>query len=115
MMVGMFAFELIACSGPGAFRVMAEAQAYGVNLAQISFAIVAVAVMLAWMRSFAFASSSMLIVAAIAHPGLWMSAYRGDCGSTLRACAMIWTILIAVVAVGVVVNSWRKGRKLAAM
>ncbi|MBX3415913.1 MAG: hypothetical protein KF708_24745 [Pirellulales bacterium] len=102
----MFALNLLACSGPGAFRVMAEAQAYGLILFQVSCAMVALAIVLVWMRSYAIASSSILVVATIIHPGLWMSAYHGDCGSSLRAWALIWTILIVALGAGAVVHAW---------
>ena len=105
----MDAFQLFACSGPWAHRVIMEAQIYGETLALTSWAIVALSIALAWMRSFAFVSTATMLTMATIHPGMWMSAVHGDCGDSLRACSLLWTILVVAVGIGVVVHSWRKG------
>jgi hypothetical protein len=87
--------ESLACSGPGAARVIRESELIGWSLAGISIASVAGGCSLVRRRS--PGHRIRWIVAPLAlHPRLWMDAVHGDCGHGLRWWSFVATLGIAV-------------------
>ena len=106
---GQMDAEILACSGPDAVRIIYEAQIYARSVLAVSAAIVAFAVIVAWLMPPALVRSVLMLFALAVHPALWGDGMSGDCGTTLRTWSTIWTGVTALAACAVLaVPLWRK-------
>lgn len=96
-----------ACSGPGAAAAIGRAELLGWLLFGISALLCLGAVILPKVRRAGPRVFWPLLIPLMIHPGWWMSARSGDCGSMRTLGAIVVTVL-AVVAIGFVI--WRAAR-----
>lgn len=104
----MYASQLLACSGPNAYRVIMEAQIYAATLGYVSAGIVTLSIAALWLRSSGPLGILVLGGMLVFHPAFWMSASHGDCGSTLDACSTIWTTILGLTSAGLVLRAWTR-------
>jgi hypothetical protein len=100
----MDALQLLACS----MQAITEVEADAKMLVIVSIGLAAFAVLVSWMRPPAFLGTGAIIGMLALHPGLWISAARGDCGEAVRLYSTGWTVAIAVCGIVVIGYSrWR--------
>lgn len=96
--------DAVACSGPGAAANIETATIVGWASFALSVALagtVSVALRTRRTRKAAAALVSVLFTLTLAHPGLWVSANSGDCGS-LRLMLSVVVAVLEAVSVGLV-------------
>jgi hypothetical protein len=98
----------LACSGPGARAAIERAELLGWLLFAASTLLCLGAMALPKVRSAGPRVFWPLLIPPAIHPGWWMSARSGDCGSmrTLGAIAVSGLVLVALAIV-----LWRAGRR----
>jgi hypothetical protein len=87
--------DLLACSGPGAAKIIRESELIGWSLAGLSIAIVAGGCSLLRRRSLGH-RIPWIVAPLVLHPRWWMDAVHGDCGYGLRFWSFVATLGIAV-------------------
>ncbi|WP_406695705.1 hypothetical protein V5E97_32345 [Singulisphaera sp. Ch08] len=87
--------DLLACSGPGAGKVIRESELIGNSLAGIATAIFAGGYWLMRRRSLGH-RICWVMAPMVLHPRLWMDAVHGDCGYGLRYWSVVGTLGIAI-------------------
>lgn len=107
MVAGLAASSMaLACSGPGAEAAMRRAEVWGWGLWGVCLLLAVGATVRGPGRRWVRASTSMVFVAL--HPGLWVSARQGDCGSLRLALSVAVTVAFAAWVVVRIVAASRK-------
>ena len=103
---------LIACSGPGAMKVIEKNERFGWILFLIAVGIAVATLAILLIKRKRSKLMYVMMVFTLLHPGLVWGARKGDCGHLLDVAAPVGTALVGLFALVALFRGFRRKPEL---